>query len=215
MTSTTATAAGMAAGSGGDYPVQVTFDPNTSINRLWGIPIVGWLVRWVALIPHAIVLWLMGILVGLSVLVSWIPVLLLGRQAQMLVGLYATYMRYWIRVAAWGLFLSGPYPPIIPGDSDYPVNVTVDGSGSINRLWGIPFFGIWVRSILIIPHYILLFILYFPVAFFALLSFAFVLFTGRMPMIAYAVIGGFLRISARSSAYILLVPVRYPPISLT
>lgn len=215
MTSTTATAAGMAAGSGGDYPVQVTFDPNTSINRLWGIPIVGWLVRWVALIPHAIVLWLMGILVGLSVLVSWIPVLLLGRQAQMLVSLYATYMRYWIRVAAWGLFLSGPYPPIIPGDSDYPVNVTVDGSGSINRLWGIPFFGIWVRSILIIPHYILLFILYFPVAFFALLSFAFVLFTGRMPTIAYAVIGGFLRISARSSAYILLVPVRYPPISLT
>ena len=215
MTSTSATAAGMAAGSGGDYPVQVTFDQDTSINRLWGIPILGWMVRWIALIPHFIVLWLLGIVTGLSVLVSWIPVLFMGRQAQMLVSLYTTYLRYTTRVVAWAMFLSGPYPPIIPGDSDYPVNVTVDGSGSINRLWGIPFLGIWVRAILIIPHAILLFILYFPVAFFALLSFAFILFTGRMPTMAYAVIGGFLRISIRCSAYIFLMPVRYPPISLT
>ena len=214
MTSTATTAEGMAASSG-DYPVQVTFDPETSINRLWGIPIFGWMVRWIALIPHFIVLWLLGIVVGLSVLVSWIPVLFTGRQAQMLVGLYATYLRYATRVIAWAMFLSSPYPPIVPGDSEYPVNVTIDGSGSINRLWGIPFLGLYVRMILIIPHALLLFVLYFPVAFFALLSFAFILFTGRMPTMAYALIGGFLRITARATAYIFLVPVRYPPISLT
>ena len=214
MTSTATTAEGMASGSS-DYPVQVTFDPNTSINRLWGIPILGWIVRFIALIPHAIVLWLMGIVLGLSVLVSWIPVLFTGRQAQMLVSLYSTYLRYWARVGAWAMFLSAPYPPILPGNADYPVNVTIDGSGSIHRLWGIPFLGLYLRLILVIPHALLLFILYFPVAFFALLSFVFILFTGRMPTMAYAVIGGFLRISVRASAYIFLMPVRYPPISLT
>lgn len=215
MTSTATTAEGLA-GSGGDYPVQVTFDPNTSINRLWGVPIFGWMVRWIALIPHAIVLWAMGILLGLSILVSWIPVLVMGRQASMLVSLYATYIRYTTRFIAWGLFLSGPYPPIIPnGSDDYPVNVTVDPGESIHRLWGIPFLGLWVRYILVIPHLILLFILYFPVAFFALLSFVFILVSGRMPTIAYALVGGFLRVSARAALYVFLVPVRYPPISIT
>jgi hypothetical protein len=215
MTSTATTAEGMAAGSGGDHPVQVTFDPNTSINRLWGIPIIGWMIRGLALIPHAIVLWAMGILIGLSVLVSWIPVLLMGRQASMLVWLYSTYVRYTTRMFAWALFLSGPYPPIIPNGAEYPVNVTVDHTGSINRLWGIPFLGIWARYILVIPHVILLFFLYFAVAFFGILSFAFILINGRMPTSAYALVGGFLRVTARASLYIFLVPVRYPPISLT
>ena len=214
MTSTTATAEGMAAGSG-DYPVQVTFDPNTSINRLWGIPIVGWIVRGIALIPHAIVLWAMGILLGFSILVSWIPVLLMGRQAAMLVWLYSTYIRYTTRVFAWALFLSAPYPPIIPNGDNYPVNVSVDGTGSINRLWGIPFLGIWLRYILVIPHLLVLFVLYFAVAFFAIFGFVFILIGGRMPTIAYALVGGFLRITARASLYIFLVPIRYPPISLT
>lgn len=205
----------MAAGSGGGYPVQVTFDPDQLINRLWGIPILGWSVRFLLLIPHFIVLWVLGLLLGLSVLVSWIPVLFTGHQAAVIVEFYAMCYRYTTRVLAWALFLAGPYPQILPGMVPYPVNVEVNGSGSINRLWGIPFFGIWVRGILVIPHAILLLILYVPLILFSLVAWVPILINGRMPTIGYAIYGGFLRLTARATMWVLLVPAPYPPLSIT
>ena len=215
MTSTTATAEGMAAGSGGDYPVQVTFDKDQSINRLWGIPGIGWAIRALILIPHYVILWFLGVLTGLSVLVSWIPVLLTGKQAQMLVSLYATTYTYSARVYGYLFFLAGPYPPIMPGSADYPINVQVDGSGSINRLWGIPLLGLYLRAILVIPHAILLFLLQVVAFFLSLVIWIPILINGRMPSFGYAIYGGFLRITTRVALYVLLVPVRYPPISIT
>ena len=41
------------------YPVNVSYDRAARINRLWGIPIVGWLVRSILLIPHFFILWLL------------------------------------------------------------------------------------------------------------------------------------------------------------
>lgn len=203
-----------AAGSGGGYPIQVTFDPDQLINRLWGIPILGWTVRFLLLIPHFLILWLLGLVLGLSILVSWIPVLFTGRQAAVIVEFYATYYRYTTRVLAWAFFLAAPYPPILPGMVPYPVNVEVNGSGSINRLWGIPFLGIWVRGILVLPHAILLFILYFPLILFSLVAWVPILINGRMPPIGYTLYGGFLRLSARATMWVLLVPAPYPPLSI-
>lgn len=214
MTSTTATAEGLA-GSGSDHPVQVTFDRDQRINRLWGIPGIGWTFRFLVLIPHFVVLWFMQLLVGLSVLVSWIPVLLTGRQASMLVSLYTTVYSYTARVLGYAFFLAGPYPPIVPGAAAYPVNVQVDGSGPINRLWGIPFIGLWIRALLIIPHAILLFLLYFPMVLVALVVWIPILINGRAPTLWYALYGGFLRITVRCTMWILMVPGPYPPISLT
>jgi hypothetical protein len=210
----TMTAEGMAAGAGG-YPVQVTFDPEQRINRLWGIPGVGWTVRILLLIPHFIVLWVLAFLLGLSVLISWIPVLFTGRQAAVLIEFYSAYYRYTTRVLAWALFLVGPYPPILPSSAPYPVNVEVQGGGTINRLWGIPFLGIWARGVLIIPHAILLVLLYIPLILFSLVAWIPILINGRMPTIGYAIYGGFLRLTTRATLWVLLVPAPYPPISIT
>ncbi|HJP87660.1 MAG TPA: DUF4389 domain-containing protein [Candidatus Limnocylindrales bacterium] len=214
MTSTATTAEAMA-GSSGDYPVQLSFDPDQRINRLWGIPIIGWSIRALILIPHYIVLWLLGVVTGLSVLISWIPVLLTGKQNATLVSLYSTTYEYTARVYGYLFFLAAPYPPIVPGPMDYPINLQVDGSGSINRLWGIPFLGLYLRAILIIPHAILLFFLEIAAIFLSIVIWIPILINGRMPSIGYAIYGGFLRITMRVSLYVLLVPVRYPPISIT
>jgi hypothetical protein len=47
-----------------------------------GIPFIGVLVRWIALIPHFLVLIVLGIVVGILVLFTWVPVLLNGRTAE-------------------------------------------------------------------------------------------------------------------------------------
>jgi hypothetical protein len=209
------TAARMAFGSGDAHPVQVTFDPDQLINRLWGIPILGLTERFLLLIPHFLILWLLGFVLGLSILVSWIPVLFTGRQAAVIVEFYTTYYRYTARVLGWAFFLAGPYPPILPGMTPYPINVEVNGSGSINRLWGIPFFGIWVRGILVIPHAILLLILYIPLIVFSLVAWVPILVNGRMSSIGYAIYGGFLRLTTRVTMWVLLVPAPYPPLSIS
>jgi hypothetical protein len=206
---TAATAADRLDAGYGGYPVQVSFDPEQRINRLWGIPFLGIAVRWLALIPHLFVAWVLSIGLGLSILVSWIPVLFLGRQP--LAGFYAGTYRYLTRVIAWGLFLAGPYPPF-SWNAEYPVNVDVPTDGSINRLWGIPFLGLWVRSMLIIPHAIVLIFLSLVMYLGIFVIWIPILINGRMPALGYQVYGGYLRLSARASLWLFLTPVPYPPI---
>ena len=100
----------------GSHPVNVSFDRNEEQNRIWGIPFVGIFVRWILLIPHWIVLSLLGIVLGLLYLVTWIPVLVSGRQATSIVSFIGGYFRWTVRVAAYGLLFSGTYPPFGFGD---------------------------------------------------------------------------------------------------
>ena len=43
------------------YPVNISYDREARINRLWGIPLIGQFVRWIMLIPHFLVLLLVAI----------------------------------------------------------------------------------------------------------------------------------------------------------
>ena len=54
------------------YPMVTTLDKTVTMSRLWGIPLLGVMVRWFLLIPHYIVLAFYGILFGLLQLVVWI-----------------------------------------------------------------------------------------------------------------------------------------------
>lgn len=98
---------------GGTTPVDVRIELSSlEINRLWGIPIFGFLVRLLVLIPQLLVLCVLGVVVGLSLVVLWIPILLTGRYPGWAISLYGTLFRYGTRVAAYMLFLPVPYPPI-------------------------------------------------------------------------------------------------------
>ena len=205
-------AAAMAAypmGDGGST-VQVTFDQNQPVNRLWGIPIVGYAIRWLALIPNLIVLWFGAIGLAMSLVISWLLVLVLGRQP--FAPFYRWFFTYEARVLAWGFFLSTPLPPFLGEPANYPVNVTMPVDTPINRLWGIPWLGIAIRGLLLIPHVIVA-IGYGVVAyFFGFVLWIPILLNGRVPTIAYAVFGGLIRQQIRIYSYYLLCPVSYPPL---
>jgi uncharacterized protein DUF4389 len=98
-------------GIANDHPITVTFDEYEPQNRLWGIPVLGILARVILLIPHVIVLWVLGFISAVLVLVSWIPVLVNGRQADGIVDFVAGVYRWSVRVAAYALLLTGTYPP--------------------------------------------------------------------------------------------------------
>ncbi len=86
------------AAGGSDYPVDVRYTPEARIGRYWGIPLLGFWLRYLLLIPHFIVLFFVGIVAFLATLLTWIPVLLTGRYPGWGYTLVGGYLRWGIRV---------------------------------------------------------------------------------------------------------------------
>lgn len=196
------------------YPVNISYDRETGINRLWGIPLVGQTVRLILLIPHFIVFMLIGVVAGIQLLVSWVPVLILGRYPGWGYRWTGGFLAYGQRINAYANLLAAPYPPFALAPDLYPIAVRYDEGVRINRLWGIPLVGYLVRAIVLIPHLIVLTLLAILAGFLMLFAWAPVLIFGRQADLMYTIIGGFFRWSLRVSAYWLLMVDRYPPFSL-
>ncbi len=93
------------------FPVQVEFEVPSSSSRLWAIPILGMFIKVLALIPHAICLYVLGAVVGLLQLVIWIPVLFTGHYPGWAFTLVSGTLRWLVRVWAFAYGLTDRYPP--------------------------------------------------------------------------------------------------------
>jgi hypothetical protein len=195
------------------YPVNVSYDREARINRLWGIPVIGQAVRAILLIPHILVMMLVAIVASIQILLAWIPVLLLGRFPGWGYRWIGGLLGYGLRVSAYALLMTSQYPPFSLSGEDHPVSVRFDEGVRINRLWGIPVIGQMVRAILLIPHLIILWFLAILTWFLMLVVWVPVLIFGRQADLIYTLVGGMYRWQLRVSAYLLLMVDRYPPFS--
>ena len=97
---------------GNPNPVGLTIDvEGVAISRLWCIPLFGIMVRFIVLIPHLIVLGILGMFAGISLIVLWIPILVSGQYPNAFANFYTGLLRYGARVAAYMFLLPVPYPP--------------------------------------------------------------------------------------------------------
>jgi hypothetical protein len=196
------------------YPVNVSYDRAALINRLWGVLWIGQFVRWILLIPHYIVMFLIAIVVAIQLLVTWIPVLILGRFPSWGYRWVGGLMAYYERVTAYAMLMTSTYPPFALETDDYPIMVRYDEGVRINRAWGIPIIGYIVRFIVLIPHFIVLWLLSILVWFLAWVVWIPVLLLGRQADLIYTILGGYYRWSLRVAAYMFLMVDKYPPFSL-
>src|SRR5437868_3681392 len=93
------------------YPVQLTVARPESSNRVWAIPLIGICIKDIILIPHFIVLYVLGLVVGVCQLVIWIPVLFTGSYPDWAFGLVAGTTLWSVRVYSYLLGLTDRYPP--------------------------------------------------------------------------------------------------------
>ena len=135
-----------------------TFDETVTMSRLWGIPLLGIMIRGFLLIPHFIVLTFYGIAVALLQLVIWIPVLVNGQYPGWGYAFVGGFIRWVTRVQAYAILAAAAYPPLSTGGR-HDVDVRWDESQAVARWAGIPVLGVWIRSILLIPHLIILYFL--------------------------------------------------------
>lgn len=192
------------------YPATLEVDHAEHIAR-WR-PLVHWLL----VIPHEIILYVLGALSGIIALVSWFVILFTGKLPEGLAGLQNLYVRYNNRVMAYLSFLREEYPPFTfdttaddPGDDP---GVRTDVAPKLegrNRLT--TFF----RPILVIPHAIVLAFLSIAAFFVWLVAFFAVIITGRWPDGMQRFYVGFMRWATRVIAYYVLLVDDYPPFSLS
>ena len=147
---------------------------------------------------------------------AWVPVLLTGRQAGVVYDFVGGYVRWSTRVTTYIYLMAGRYPPFTTTlDPSADVDVRIDRDQEINRLWGIPILGQLVRVILLVPHFLILWILGIVAGFFIFFAWIPVLLLGRQAELVYTLVGGTIRWGIRVSCYFLLLTDSYPPFSLS
>ncbi|MYG91242.1 MAG: DUF4389 domain-containing protein, partial [Chloroflexi bacterium] len=70
------------------------------------------IIKWLLLIPHYIVLVILGILAFLATIAAWFSILITGKHPRPLFDFAVGVGRYWLRVEAYGfLLITDRYPP--------------------------------------------------------------------------------------------------------
>ncbi|MCY3571542.1 MAG: DUF4389 domain-containing protein [Chloroflexi bacterium] len=70
------------------------------------------IIKWLLLIPHYIVLVILGVLAFLATIVAWFAILITGKHPRPLFDFTVGVGRYWLRVEAYGfLLITDRYPP--------------------------------------------------------------------------------------------------------
>ncbi len=191
-----------------DYPVHLTGEYNVSPNRLL------WIIKFILLVPHYIVVWLLSIPTIVTVPVSWLAVVILGQNPRFLWGYHAGLLRWSWRVNFYGGWYWGEgsntdrYPPFSFAPSqDYPADIFIDYPERSSRLTGL------FRWLLVLPHWIIVSVLDAIRNVLILIALLALLFTGRYPESIFDIVMALNRWTYRVAAYSMLLVDRYPPFS--
>jgi hypothetical protein len=162
-------------------------------------------IKWLLIIPHAIVLGFIGIGLYITTFIAWFAILITGNYPRGLWDFAVMVLRWQARLSAYITMQRDEYPPF--GDGDYPIQFELAYPERLSR--GL----IFVKWLLIIPHAIVLQILGYALAVVMLFVWFAILFTGRYPRGMFDFVTGYTRWSLRVSTYALLLTDAYPPFS--
>ncbi|HTE86131.1 MAG TPA: DUF4389 domain-containing protein [Dehalococcoidia bacterium] len=199
------------------YPVRLEFEYPASLNRFWAVPVIGFVAKIIVLIPHFVVLSLLGIIVVLSQLVIWAPVLFTGAYPDWGYALVGGYLGWTMRVSSYFYGLTDGYPvfgfrsPALTDGDPGPVRLSLMPAATAARWPAIPLVGLVAKEIILIPHLVILYGLGVAASIVMLIAWAPVLFTGVYPVWARDLLSGYLRWSVRVQGYFVGLTDRYPP----
>lgn len=201
------------------YPVSVTYTVAERNQRFWAVPVIGILAKIIILIPHLLILVILGYAFGLAQLILWIPVLFTGHYPPWGYVLSGGLLRWSTRVNGFLAGLTDEYPPftfrsVRDDDRPFLVQVRFELPERHSRLWAIPLFGLAVKTIILVPHFIIIYVLGIVVGVVGLVLWVPVLFGGHYPGWGYHLVGGTTRWSVRVLSFLYGLTDRYPPFSL-
>ncbi|NMI00324.1 DUF4389 domain-containing protein, partial [Pseudonocardia acidicola] len=208
------------------YPVRVQGRLEPDLSR--GL----WLIKWLLLIPHLIVLAFLWLAFGVLTIVAFFAILFTAHYPRGIFGLNLGVLRWSWRVAFYGYGALGTdrYPPFTLADvEDYPARLDIDYPERLDR--GLVLVKWWLLAI---PHYLVLgfFVggwvttasgtssttgVSFAgglVGLLVLFAGIVLLFAGRYPGGIFDLVTGMDRWALRVTAYTALMTDSYPPFRL-
>ncbi|MGY1637661.1 DUF4389 domain-containing protein [Geodermatophilus sp. SYSU D00742] len=208
------------------YPVRVDARMDPPLSR-W-----LWLVKWVLLVPHYVVLAFLWAGFVVLTIVAWFAILVTGRYPRALFTFNVGVLRWSWRVHYYGYAGLGTdrYPPFTLADvPDYPARLEVPYPERLSR--GLVLVKSWLLAL---PHWLVLALfvgggLWLAgqdgpedsgwaagglVGLLVLVAAVVLLFTGRYPQPVYDFVLGMDRWVLRVAAYVALMTDRYPPFRL-
>jgi Domain of unknown function (DUF4389) len=204
-------------------PTRLRGDYDESVSR-W-----LWLVKWLLLIPHFIVLFFLYIARFVVTVIAFFAILFTGRYPRSLFDFSVGVLRWSWRVRFYGYCALGTdkYPPFTLRSTDYPADFDVDYPERLSR--GLVLVKWWLLAI---PHYLVLAAMVAGavhayaraehvgptgISLFGILVvivFVALLFTGRYPRGVFDLLLGINRWIYRVRAYASLMRDEYPPFRL-
>ena len=185
------------------YPVTYAADMPPTLSR-W-----LWLFKWILLIPHFIVLSLLGFVTWFTLLASWVAIVITGKNPRGLWDFHLGVLRWSTRVNGYGAHLVDKYPGFtMDEEPGYAVRFNAEYIAEASRLT--TFF----RILLAIPHWIVLWLLGYIVGLVWLIHIIVVIFTGKPNDGIFKFIVGYYRWQSRVNGYYWLLTDKYPPFSL-
>lgn len=207
------------------YPVRVRARMDGSLGRFL------WLVKWLLLVPHVLVLIVLWAGFMLASVVALVAIVITGRYPRALFDFNLGVMRWGWRVGFYAYSVLGTdrYPPFSLGEEpDYPARLDIEYPAHLSR--GLALVKWWLLAI---PHYLVLAILFgggtwviwqfgtaelawsgSVVGLLVLFAAIVLMITGSYPRPLFDVIIGINRWALRVAAYAALMTDRYPPFRL-
>ena len=183
-----------------DYPARLEVDYPPRLSRLLIF------VKWLLVIPHLIVFYVLGIVAGVVAFISFFAVIILGRYPRALFDFLVGFERWRLRVGAYVFLLTDAYPPFSLSDEPgYPVRFQVDYPARVARWRPL------LHWLLVIPVLLVGFVVEIVGLLAAIVAWFAILITGRYPQELFDAVTVALRWSGRTTIYTYWLTERYPP----
>jgi hypothetical protein len=199
------------------YPIRLEISRPEKQSRLTNFPLgIGTTIRALILIPHLIILYFLQLAAYIVFFIATFAILFTGRYPEGMFKFFVGYTRWMSCVYGYLGSLYDPYPAFsLDPQEGYPLTLEVDYIAEKSRLLNFPIVGLVIKTILAIPHFIILTFLLIAAYIVVFIAQFAILFTGSFPAGMHGFVVGTGRWYTRVNGYVYALTDKYPPFSLS
>jgi len=168
----------------------------------------------ILLLPHAIVVGVLGWLAGVVAYIGYWIVAFTGKMPEGIASILDMYLRWAARTAGWFTGIVDEYPPFETDPSGYGFDATLPRNERPSRGLAVAGIFFFVKAILLVPHMIVLWFVYIGAIVATWVGFLVAAFTGRLPEGIQDFVAGTFQWWTRVVAWLYGLTDEYPPFSL-
>jgi hypothetical protein len=168
----------------------------------------------ILLLPHAVVVGVLGWLAGIVAYIGYWIVAFTGKMPEGIASILEIYLRWSARTAGWFAGIVDDYPPFETEPSGYGFDATLPRNEQPNRGLAVAGIFFFAKALLAIPHFVVLWFVYIGAAVAVWVGFVIAAFTGELPEGIQDFVAGATQWWTRVMAWLFGLTDEYPPFSL-